>query len=69
MNKSLLGAGSPQNREGLGEWPEASAYLPSLLLAVLTDHAALGRLGHAEPNAQSSREPVHKPRKIYSMPS
>lgn len=67
MNKSLPGVGSPQNREGLGEWTEASAYLPSLQLAVLTDRAPLGRLGHAEPNAQSSGKPVHKPRKIYSM--
>lgn len=54
MNKSLLGAGSPQNREGLGDLTKSSAYLPSLQLAVLTDHAPLGRLGHAEPNAQSS---------------
>ena len=60
--RRLLLAGSPQYSKGPGEWTEASVYLSSLLLAVLTDHSALGRCGHTEPNSQSSEKPVHKPR-------
>ena len=50
MNKSSLPAGSSQDSQGLREYTKASAYLPSLLLSVLTDRAAFERLGHEKPN-------------------